>query len=136
MICHSQGQAKFKGRNIATRFHAEIKSFKSPTTCHRNKGGSRILQSLRSTTRNRVYVPHRNSHKPHSPIRIPNAAAQPPTPHALLEAPLFPEVWLGVGLVKVEDGEGEDDDDNTEDNDEGGGGNDIEVAEGPTLQNL
>jgi len=55
----------------------------------------------------------------------------------LLEAPLLPEVWLGVGLVNVKDGEGEvDDDDNIEDSDEGGGGNDIEVAEGPTLQNL
>jgi len=56
--------------------------------------------------------------------------SQPP------KAPLLPEVWVAVGLV-VEDGVGEiDDDDNTEDNDEGGGGNEIDVAEGPTLQNL
>jgi hypothetical protein len=42
-------------------------------------------------------------------------------------------------VVGVEDGEGDEgrsDDDSIEDNDEGGGGNEIEVAEGPTLQNL
>lgn len=56
----------------------------------------------------------------------------------LLEAPLlFPEVWVGVGLVNVRVCEGDgDDDDSTEDNDEGGGGNEIDVAEGPTSQNL
>ena len=72
-----------------------------------------------------------------SPIRIPNTTVKPPTPHVLLEAPLFPEVWVGVGLVSVEVGEGDsEDDDNIEDNDEGGGGNEIDVAEGPTSQNL
>ena len=76
-----------------------------------------------------------------SPIRIPNTTVNPPIPHVpllKLEAP-FPDVWLGVGLDNVEDGEGDDDDsddDNTEDNDEGGGGNEIDVAEGPTLQNF
>ena len=60
-----------------------------------------------------------------------------------LEAPLLllpPEVWP-VGLDNVEDGEvvsdgDDDDDDDTEDNDGGRGGNDIDVDEGPTLQNL
>lgn len=56
----------------------------------------------------------------------------------LLQAPLlFPAVWVGVGLVNVKVGEGDSkEDDNIEDNDEGGGGNEIDVAEGPTLQNL
>jgi hypothetical protein len=56
---------------------------------------------------------------------------------ALLLLP-FPEVWVGVELDDVEDGEGEsdDDDDSIEDKDEGGGGNEIDVAEGLTLQNF
>jgi len=50
---------------------------------------------------------------------------------------LFPAVWAGVGVVNVKVGEGDsEEDDNIEDNDEGGGGNEIDVAEGPTLQNL
>jgi len=58
-----------------------------------------------------------------------------------LEAPLPllpPEVWVWVGLDSVEDGEGEsdNDDDNIEDNEGGRGGNEIDVAEGPTLQNI
>lgn len=43
-------------------------------------------------------------------------------------------------MVKVEEGEGDDsgdeEDDNTEDNEEGGGENEIDVADGPTKQNL
>lgn len=56
----------------------------------------------------------------------------------LLQAPLlFPAVWVGVGLVNAKVGEGDSEEDiNIEDNDEGGGGNEIDVAEGPTLQNL
>jgi len=77
-----------------------------------------------------------------SPIRTPNATVEPSTPHVLrqLEAPLLllllPEVWVGVGLDSVEVGEGDSEDDNTEDKDEGGGGNEIDVPEGPTIQNL
>ena len=76
-----------------------------------------------------------------SPIRIPNATVDPPTPHVprQLEAPplsLLPEVRVGVGLDSVEDGEGDVDDNNTEDKDGGGGGNEIDVPDGPALQNL
>jgi len=57
-----------------------------------------------------------------------------------LEAPLLPEARVEVGVAKVEvrDGfdSGGEDDDNIEDNEEGGGGNEIDVAEGPTKQNL
>lgn len=59
---------------------------------------------------------------------------QPPKAPLL---PLFPELWVGVGVVDVKVGEGDSEvDDNAEDNDEGGGGNEIDVAEGPTSQNL
>ena len=76
-----------------------------------------------------------------SPMRIPNITVEPATPHVLrqLEAPplsLLPGVRVGVGLDSVEVGEGDGDDDNTEDKDEGGGGNEIDVLDGPTLQNL
>ena len=76
-----------------------------------------------------------------SPTRIPNTTVEPPAPHVLsqLEAPLlllFPGVWVGVELEDVEDEEGVESDDNTDDNDEGGRGNEIDVPEGPTMQNL
>ena len=76
-----------------------------------------------------------------SPIRIPNTTVNPAIPHVLrqLEAPplsLFPGVRVGVGLDSVKVGEGDIGDDNTEDKDEGGGGNEIDVLDGPTLQNL
>ena len=73
-----------------------------------------------------------------SPTRIPHTTVEPPTPHALhqLEVPPLllspPEVRVGVGLDNVEDRE----DDSTEDKDEGTGGNEIDVPEGPTLQNI
>lgn len=79
-----------------------------------------------------------------SPMRTPNTAAEPSIPHVLLlqlEALLLCEVRVGVGVDNVEDGTGDDNfdddnDDNIEDNEEGGGGNEIDVAEGPTKQNL
>jgi len=74
-----------------------------------------------------------------SPTRIPNTTVEPPVPHVLLQLeapPVFPEVWVGVELDSVEDGESDSDDDNIEDKDEGGGGNEIDVGEDPTLQNL
>ena len=72
------------------------------------------------------------------PMRIPNTTVNPATPHVLrrAEAPplsLLPGERVGVGLDSVKVGEG---DTNTEDKDEGGGGNEIDVFDGPTLQNL
>ena len=71
-----------------------------------------------------------------SPIRIPNTTVNPVTPHLLrqlLEAPplsSLPGVRVGVGPDSVGKG------DNTKDKEDGGGGNEIDVFDGPTLQNL